>query len=388
LGYKQVVGRSGRTGGIIFAGEDKMIKPLYAKDNRLIASLLAALFLVLFSCAGLRGFAAGDFMALNYSQGLDFAYHQYYDVPAWNCDGSLLLMRDAKGNAYLVKGTTAPTAPVLLSLAQKPTGYLQWDAVNPRTLYLISYISSQTWLYQIDVSTKDAKFLYKATGRYDLAPLHPDGDHLLLHPRVGAADPAIIYSVRTGTTQMVAMPGPVHRVRFTTHPDLSLFCNTETQPGESIAERRSYIINALTGRAALLFKGEASHPDWQPGGGIISFFQESSLYFLDRSGQKLKSVAGLNGHQSWSCDGRYIVAEIYDNNNANLNFRGWIVMINVANGQVIPIIKHQARSDKNQATHPHPHFSPDGTKIVFNSNHLGTTNPQVYVVDISAIVKR
>ncbi|HYH03072.1 MAG TPA: hypothetical protein VEC37_08235, partial [Bacillota bacterium] len=48
------------------------------------------------------------------SSKLNYAYHQCYDVPAWNVNGSRILLRGKKGAVYLVKGLEAEPEPVKL----------------------------------------------------------------------------------------------------------------------------------------------------------------------------------------------------------------------------------------------------------------------------------
>ena len=315
------------------------------------------------------------------SAGIDYAYHQYYDVPAWNCDGSILLLRGINSRVYLAQKTGQ--APVELKLPELPQRYLQWDQTKPQILYYITYRKpQQTLLYSYNLTTNTAALLIRIDDRLDLAPAHPDGEHLLLTPRINDQSAAVIYSLTTGKTIKIPVPTKIHRVRFTTDQNLSLFCNNEK---ESVsAERTNWLLDAKSGRSTLIGTGFASHPDWQLGGQMLSYFEQGNLVILDQSGQEIRRIPGINGHQSWSRDGRYIVADIYQDKKKS--YGGMIVLVEVATGKIIPIIEHRSKLEKDQATHPHARFSPDGTKIVYNSNNFGSTNPQVYVVDISRVI--
>ena len=67
---------------------------------------------------------------------LDGAYHQYFAVPAWNADGSRLLVirkRDGKKKAWIIddRGDDGFGEPEELPL-DVFYFYLQWDAKDPR----------------------------------------------------------------------------------------------------------------------------------------------------------------------------------------------------------------------------------------------------------------
>lgn len=320
---------------------------------------------------------AGSLSKWHVSVGIGYAYHQYYDIPAWNCNGSVLLLR-GKNAPYLVEKLGEP--PMILKLGSKVVSYLQWDRKNPFLLYYIAYNKKKdTELHCYNLNNDEDSLIYRAKGLLSLAPLHPDGRHLLLCPRINRTDPARIYDLETGAVKIIPVPGPVHRVRFTKNSDLSLFCNLETEKNSSSSPRTSWVIDAATGKPKLLITGEAGHPDWCPGGNWLSFFREGNLWIIDRSGQRVKEFTGLRGHQSWSEDGSLIVADI---NTRRSRYGGWIVICRVDTGDVVPLIEHCSTLTSDQASHPHPVFSPDGTKVVYNSNNFRINPPQVYVIKV------
>ena len=175
------------------------------------------------------------------------------------------------------------------------------------------------------------------------------------------------------------MPGPVHRVRFTKHADLSLFCNLQTERNNAAArkDRISWLVS-LQGKAQILIEGAASHPDWDPQGNRLSYFMDDALHVVDRGGRPLKTIPGLNGHQSWLSDGR-IIADI---DKGSAGKKGWIVVVDPQSGAVTPLVRHNSRYTSDQSTHPHVIGSPDATKAVFNSTNEGKQEPQVYVVQV------
>ena len=136
---------------------------------------------------------------------------------------------------------------------------------------------------------------------------------------------------------------------------------------------------SLQGKAQVLVKGAAAHPDWDPQGNRLSFFMDDALHVVDRSGHPIMSVPGLSGHQSWMSDGRRIIADI---NSGSAGKKGWIVVVDTQSGTVTPLVRHHSHYTSDQATHPHVIGSPDGTKAVFNSTNEGKQKPQVYVVQV------
>jgi hypothetical protein len=222
--------------------------------------------------------------------------------------------------------------------------------------------------------------VYRTDDKLELAVPHPDGEHLLLVPHMGDQHPAEVVSIRSGTATRVPMPGPVHRVRFTKHADLSLFCNLQTEKKNAAArENRISWLVSLQGKAQILIHGAAGHPDWDPQGNRLSFFMDDALHVVDRSGHPIKTIPGLTGHQSWLSDGRWIISDI---DKGSAGKKGWLVVIDTQSGAVTPLVRHYSHYTSDQWTHPHVIGSPDGTKAVFNSNNEGKEEPQVYVVQV------
>ena len=337
------------------------------------------------------------------SPGLSQTSHQYYDIPAWNCNGSLLLVigadQPAKGKKptklpYLVAKLGSGERRLAIPLdilndsrfAKKSKSY-QWDAKDPDLLYYIVYNEAMTTttLRRHNVRTNADEALVSVPGRLELAVPHPDGEHLLLIPGLGGVSDVLIVSIHDRKVTPVPLPAPVHRVRFTKNPDLSVFCNTQTDDPKAREERVSYRLDVSTGEQRVLVKGIAGHPDWSPDGARLSYFDKEGLCVVDRNGKMLQRIHGLGGHQSWSPDGRYIVFDAgtfkaKDPNGVEKEFAKYISMVEPASGKITPLAPHNSKLTKDQDTHPHPAFSPDATKVVFNSNNNGQENPQAFVV--------
>jgi Tol biopolymer transport system component len=372
--------------------------PLLTSETRAVRSGVFSLGLILWLTAVFA--ASGLDQSTNSWQaapGMKFSTHQYYDIPAWNCNGSLLLVvgfeqNESASKAYRVPYLVAdigtpnrrPAMPLRRVQQNRAVAY-QWDVKDPDVLYFIGYkdaTRTATLLHRLNIRTDQEDTLATADGQLQLAVPHPDGDHLLLIPKVGGTSDLLLFSMRDRKMTPIHVPAAVHRVRFTKSADLSVFCNTET---ESRADRLSYSLDINTGAKHLLVKGQAGHPDWNTDGTKLSFFMDGGLCVVNRSGERLQFFKDLSGHQSWSPDGRYIVLDggrytAPDKNGKPMEYNNYITMIEVASEKIIPLTPHHGKIEQSQDTHPHPNFSPDATKVVFNSNNHGQASPQAWVV--------
>lgn len=79
-------------------------------------------------------------------------------------------------------------------------------------------------------------------------------------------------------------------------------------------------------------------------------------------------------HSQVSPDGKHWVADLFD---------GPYLVLFAIDGRAINRTRVLFRHDSSwgsQATHPHPHFSPDGRCILFSTDRTG--RPQVYTADV------
>jgi hypothetical protein len=315
------------------------------------------------------------------SGGVRFAYHQYYDVPAWNSNGSRLLLRSSKAGSVFLNGGLDRT-PESLKLPATPVGYIQWDRIRPEIFYYTAYDKkSQTLIYSYNLASRESRLLFKAPTGLQLAPCHPDGDHLLLYPGRGGARIAEIFSLSTKKVLNVPLPAKIHLVRFTKHEDLSIFCNQ--RGGITGREHANWILDSMTGAAREIPIGYGMQFDWQPGGNLLSFCEtDDVLEVVNRKGESVRSFPGVSGCQSWSDDGKKIVVAVL---NKKSRFSGEIIICDPFSGEIAVVTPHQAHTTQRQSSHPQPVFSPDRTKVVFNSNYFGKQNPQVYVVQVKPV---
>src|SRR5262249_49588776 len=105
-----------------------------------------------------------------------------------------------------------------------------------------------------------------------------------------------------------------------------------------------------------------------------------SLFDDSAPATEMSRIDQIDGHQSWSQQGDRIVADIYDNATCS-PYIGKIVVINPTDGSIKAIADHHCvySIEPKEIHHPHAVFSPDATKIVYNSDNGGRYG-SVYVV--------
>lgn len=314
------------------------------------------------------------------SGGLSFANHQYTDVPVYNSNGSMALFHDKKGNFYINR--TLTSLPEKISFKEEPKGKVEWDRNRPEILYYLSLDKSYSYIRRLNLKTGIDELIYRTKSNIsEIAPAHPDGDHLLLAPKDQAGSIMEVYSLSTGKSIKIPMDVPLHRVRFTKSPDLTVYVNRSEKP------KTSWLVNVRTGKKRQVYEGKSTSPSWRLGGENFCFYGtyqgNRSLLVLDTSGTVIKFFPELkNHHLGWSRDGRYIVTDVEQKIEGP--YGGWICVVDVETGEIERVVRHESDFDteggeKNAVGHPHPQLSPDATKVVYNSTKLGMKHPQVFV---------
>lgn len=324
-----------------------------------------------------------EFPVWKISAELPTAYHQYYDVPAWNADGSRLILipRQNLKRIFLASTLGGPLEEIQLQSPgrRRADDYVQWDARNPQQMYFMTEHEGQRLLVAQSLDGKRSRLLTVGPD-YRLGVPHPDGEHLLIHPRIRSTADILIYSLKKrAVVHTIPVPGPVHRVRFTKDPDLSVFMNLSGQSNRFII--------GVDGIPNPFYPDQAGHPDWAPSGRLFSFFKSGErrgLYVRDIQKEinyLVEGTKGVFGHQSWAYDGSFIVLDV---NNDEQPFKDYIMVADMADLTARPIVRHDSiylDGSGSQSTHPHVIASPDGTKAVYNVNrNPEKPEPHVYVV--------
>jgi Tol biopolymer transport system component len=315
------------------------------------------------------------------SKEMKFANHQYTDIPVYNANGSMALFRGKKGDYYLSKGLTSN--PEKISFKEKPEGKIEWDFKRPEILYYLTHKKDISYIWSFNVNTEEAKIMYKTESFFnEIAPAHPDGDHLLFGAKDEDESILEVYSISKNESIKIPVDIPMHRIRFTKSPNLTIFINRSAEP------KTSWLVYPHTKEITQIFQGKSTSPSWRLGGENFCFYGndvdgERKLLVLNTEGEIVKVFPGLtNHHLGWSIDGKYIVTDVEEKKGGP--YGGWICVINFETGEIQRVVKHQSHfddedGDKNSSGHPHPQLSPDATKVVYNSTRLGIKQPQVFV---------
>lgn len=118
------------------------------------------------------------------------------------------------------------------------------------------------------------------------------------------------------------------------------------------------------------------HHSWHPDARHILYCDRSEIgpgpiyYLIDRDGlgRRALHTERLGGHPIFNPAG----TEIVDFGN------GWIWHLEVETGNVQKLASYT--NNLHSGLHPHPSWSPDGTQVIYHSDHTGTT--QLYVLQL------
>lgn len=129
-----------------------------------------------------------------------------------------------------------------------------------------------------------------------------------------------------------------------------------------------------------------THEFWFPDGKRIGY--SARYIFGEKKGQQFLGSSAYDGSDSYKMpapvlyahsqmfkDNKHWVADYYDGMN--------LVLFTIENKEIVKqdlLFKHDS-SWEGQPSHPHPHFSPDGNKILFSTDKSGI--PNVYSITLN-----
>ena len=339
--------------------------------------------------------------------------HEYYDIPVWNRDGSFMLINHQGGVAPNPNWVLNADGSALRPLPTTSVVDLKWSWLDPDLLFgldgsEIVRVTWPTWTVEplFDLDTVSPPF---DTGFVFLVPPHPVDDRLLLNTfaqgRYFSFDLGASELTEIQTDGRWAVFDGIHRVRWTKDADHHVFFgqNWSLVGGVPVFDRRQFIVplsGAFDPLDECMLPGvddRTKHPDVTMDGLAVTGFIEHNFWvYYCNAEQPSRILYGAEGahHGANLFDDRWYVI---DNQDAltyevdGLNVSDSNVMMSMdGRSQMVLTYHYSLQADLLTHTEPRPASSPDGTKVVYDSNMLnrGTVGAEgtsdVYV----AIVRR
>jgi Tol biopolymer transport system component len=309
--------------------------------------------------------------------------HIYYDIPAWNADGSLILfLSDRLGHKgyWLMDADGSNIRP--LDPKRKPgikTAY--WSTKNPQWLYFMQKARKDTAICQLDLQSGGVKTLATVSGTgFRFAPPSADEAKFLLDKPEDKL--VLLVDAKSGSAKKLSMEAVVHRLRFTRAQDYSIFYNGEARQGYP---HHSWVMDRDGKNVRRISELDHRHPDWSPDGALLFFYAQRKMWTVDRQTAEHRVILdlGVGGHGGWSQDGKWFVSDSINRG----RFPNQIFMVSAdGSGEVKTLCLHNASyvgwsagHPDAESTHPAPVSSPDDTKVIFDSD-MSDVWGDIYVV--------
>ncbi len=305
----------------------------------------------------------------------------YYDIPAWNADGSLITFlskRGGRSGRWLMNAKGGSLRP-FIGVDGRSIGWGVWSVRYPDRFYGAVVNKGRTHVVAYDPRTGRHQVVVSVEQENlgTMYPPHPSEKWFLFGRRVrkGKAgspdDPSEAHVVGLdGSVRTIRFERRWHRLRFTKSPDAQIFFNFE--------KPRTQWTILPDGSDRTRIPKPGGHPDWMPGGTEMTFYAEGKIWAVHRDGTGLRCMATLKGggHGGPCLDGEWFVSDTTRRG----EFPDSILILRTDGSQtIIPVFRHMSSylghsvrwHPGQDATHPHPVSSPDGTKILCNSDFLG-----------------
>jgi len=316
--------------------------------------------------------------------------NEYTDIPVWSADGRYMLFLTARNGGaerWLMEANGNNPKP-LSDFADIPPDAGIWSVRYPDIIYYAEKEIQNgritlTHIISANVRTGEKETIVSVNGDLGkMMPPHPSEKLFLFGDHMGGAwtdkdHPSRAFIVsRRGEVSEVRFDKLYHRLRFTKSPDGRIFYNFD-QP------RTSWTC-LPDGTDRIEIKVNGGHPDWMEGGEWVIFNVREVLPDGTRNfdlrydairydGTGLKTLYPYGGHASTCRDGTHIVCD-GGPGAGSVN----MVSTDSANTSQVLFMNHTSRYDHtnrwhpdHHSTHPHPNSSPDGTKVMSNSDVIG-----------------
>lgn len=306
--------------------------------------------------------------------------HEYYDIPAWNADGSqmILMSRRGEGRYWLMDADGGNIRPFPELADGGAMSRPRWTHTDPDSVFIYRSDDATTTVFTMNIRDGSVEEVVSVpAGNLSMEPPHPDDEHFLFHrerQRFWVVDASGEF------TQFDLWP--THRRRFTKAEDYSIFINRNQDPETPDVRRRTSWVCTREGEdLVMLTDGEGGHPDWHPEGEMLGYYGAGGIWVVNRDGtdrRLLTNTAG--GHGGFGLNGEWHVSDAPNSG----PWRQLLFVTHLQTGKVHPIAVHHASYSgwgsgvpDPEATHPAPVGSPDSTKICYDSDMFG--QPDMWV---------
>jgi len=314
--------------------------------------------------------------------------NEYFDIPVFSADGRYILFvtrRNGKAERWLMNSDGTNLRPVS---DKASSGFEKgfWSIQYPDIIYFAEKQEREGLIYtrviEMNVISGKTELITEVQGDLGaMQPPHPSEDLFLFVDQMGGeyADkdhPSRAITVsRIGKVFIAPFERMVHRLRFTKSPEGRIFSNFD--------DPRTTWTSNYDGSDRREIPFEGGHPDWVPGGKMLFFnarqlMPDGTVEFdvrydaVDQDGKNLRTIYPYGGHASACLDGMYFACDGGEGS-GSVNY----VSLDERNIAITLFLNHTSRYDHSNkwhpdhhSTHPHPNSSPDGTKIVSNSDAL------------------
>ena len=311
--------------------------------------------------------------------------HIYYDIPAWNADGSLILFlsRRMRHKGYWLMNANGTDIRPLDPKGKLRMKTAYWSTKNSHWLYFMQSGRKETAIRRLDLEggqvnpvrprflrSNEVKTLATVSGTgFRFAPPSTDETKFLLDKPEEKL--ILLVDAKSGSVKKIPMELVVHRLRFTRAADWSIFYNGEIHKGYP---HHSWVMDKDGKNVRKISELDHRHPDWSPDGRSLFFYAQRKMWAVDHQTAEHRVILdlGSGGHGGWSQDGEWIVS---DSTNRG-RFPNQIFMVSAdGSGEVKNLCLHNASylgwsagHPDAESTHPASVSSPDDTKVIFDSD--------------------
>jgi hypothetical protein len=309
-----------------------------------------------------------------------YNYHQYSNIPAWNLDGSrLLLLSTRPGGSRFWR--VAPDGRRWTPTTMNMSGWAFWSTSDAQKVYALDSHPGVIW--EVDVSTGQSRRVWDLSaekGELKLFRPSVDGKKFLVREKYIPVNGTthsfglVLNADGTGQPERFDLGREVGQMWFLKRDDYS-FVYGASQFDKDVPAQVWLCEPAKGGAVRTISGSDFGHLGVSPNGTRVAYRTRppNAIWVSDVETWTPKmaltydaEIGRVGGnHLSWECDDRWLVASIGNG----------IYEVQVDEGRARPICVPNTQHNKNVESEPEN--SPDGTKLVYNSTMMGDCD--VYV---------